>query len=110
MSPQRFDHLLTLVGPRIRKNDANFREAIPPAERLATALRFLASGESQHFLAFLFCLGRSTISQIITETCDAIYPAFLTVTYTLHARPMTGLIDRMKPQKISVIYGTFCMK
>ena len=35
MSPQRFDHLLTLVGPRIRKNDTNFREAIPPAESLS---------------------------------------------------------------------------
>ena len=47
MSPQRFDHLLTLVEPRIRKNDANFTKAIPPAESLAIALRFLASGESQ---------------------------------------------------------------
>ena len=35
MSPQRFDHLLTLVGPRINKNDTNVREAIPPAECLA---------------------------------------------------------------------------
>ena len=73
MSPQRFDHLLTLVGPRIRKNDTNFREVIPPAESLAIALRFLPSGESQQSLAFLFCVWRSTISQIITETCDAIY-------------------------------------
>ena len=32
MSPQRFDHLLTLVGPRITKNDTNFRGAIPTAE------------------------------------------------------------------------------
>ena len=59
MSPQRFDHLLTLVGPRIRKNDTNFKEAIPPAERLAITLRFLASGESQQSLAFLFRVGRS---------------------------------------------------
>ena len=73
MSPQRFDHLLTLVEPRIRKNDANFTKAIPPAERLAIPLRFLASGESQQSLAFLFRVGRSTISRIITETCDEIY-------------------------------------
>ena len=47
MTPQRFDHLLTLVGPRIRKNDTNFRKGIPPAKRLDITLRFLASGESQ---------------------------------------------------------------
>ena len=59
MSPQSFDYLLTLVGPRIRKKDTNFRKAIPPAERLAITLRFLASGESQQSLAFLFRVGRS---------------------------------------------------
>ena len=72
MSPQRFNHLLTLVGPRIRKKDTSFRKAIPPAERRAT-LRFLGSGESQQSLAFLFRVGRSTITRIIRETCDAIY-------------------------------------
>ena len=61
ISPQRFHHLLTLVGPRIRKNDPNFKEAIPPAERLAIAFTFLASGESQQSLAFLLRVGRSTI-------------------------------------------------
>ena len=72
MTPQRFDHLLSLVGPKIKKHDTNFRKAIPPAERLAITLRFLASGESQQSLAFLFRVGRATISRIIRETCDAI--------------------------------------
>ena len=77
MLPQRFDHLLTLVGPRIKKkNDINFRKDIPPAERLAVTLKFLASGESQQSLAFLFPVGRSTIAQFIRETCDAIYTNF----------------------------------
>ena len=44
MSPQRFDHLLGLVAPRMRKNDTNFRKA-PQAECLPIILRFLASGE-----------------------------------------------------------------
>ena len=69
--------MLTLVGPRIRKNDTNFRKGIPPAKRLDIALRFLASGESQQLLTFLGrCIGRSTISRIIRETCDAIYASF----------------------------------
>ena len=38
ISPQRFDHFLTLVGPRIKKNDTNLRKAIPPAERLVIIL------------------------------------------------------------------------
>ena len=45
ISPQRFDHFLTLVGPRIKKNDTNFRKTISPAELLVIILRFLASGE-----------------------------------------------------------------
>ena len=77
MTPQRFDHLLTLVGPRVRKNDTNFRKGIPPAKRLDITLRFLASGESQQYLTFLGrCVERSTISRIIRETCDAIYASF----------------------------------
>ena len=39
MSPERFDHLLSLVSPLITKNDTNFRKSITPAERLAVTLR-----------------------------------------------------------------------
>lgn len=77
MSPERFEHLLSLVGPSIVKKDTNFRKAIPPAERLALTLRFLASGESQISLSFSFRIGRKTVSQIISETCAAIYTCLL---------------------------------
>ena len=46
MSPNRFDHLLELINPMIMKKNA-VRVPIPPDERLAIALRVLASGESQ---------------------------------------------------------------
>ena len=39
-----FDWLLDLVTPLIVKEDTNYRAAIPPAERLAVTLRFLATG------------------------------------------------------------------
>ena len=55
---QRFDHLLRLVRPRIKKNNTNIRKAIPPAELPAIALRVLASGKSQQSFAFLFRFGR----------------------------------------------------
>ena len=67
MSPERFDHLLTLVAPFITKEDRDFRKPIPAAERLAVTLRFLASGDSQISLHYLFRIS-TTLSQIISET------------------------------------------
>lgn len=77
MSPERFEHLLSLVGPSIVKKDTNFRKVILPAKRLALTLRFLASGESQISLSFSFRIGLKTVSQIISETCAAIYTCLL---------------------------------
>lgn len=73
MSPERFDHLLQLVAPLIVKKDTRFRKAIPPRERLALTLRFLATGESQISLSFQFKIGRATVSKIVAETSEAIY-------------------------------------
>ena len=72
MSPERFEHLLSLVGPLIKKNDTNFRKAIPVAERLMLTLRFFASGDSQRSMSFLFLMGKKTVSRIISETSEAI--------------------------------------
>ena len=73
MSPERYDHLLRLVSPFITKEDTNLREAIPAGERLAVALWFLTSGESQQSLSFAYRIGKSTLSRILRETCDAIF-------------------------------------
>ena len=43
------------------------------AERLALTIRFLATGESQISLSFSFGIGKSTVSTIITENCDALH-------------------------------------
>lgn len=75
MSPERFDHLLSLVEPDIAKNQTNFREPISAAERLCLTIRYLATGDSQQSLSFAFRIGRSTVSGIIRETCVAIYSA-----------------------------------
>ena len=73
MSPDRFDHLLSLVSPIISKQSTNFREPISAGERLAITLRFLASGESQQSLSLAYRMGKATVSNVITETCDALY-------------------------------------
>ena len=65
MDEDHFNHLVSLVSPLIQKEDTCMREAISPAERVALnlvprafsgwvalTLRFLATGESFHSLAF----------------------------------------------------------
>ena len=62
-----------MVSPLISIQTTNFRKAIPAGERLSLTLRYLASGESQISLSFGYRIGKSTVSQIISETCKAIY-------------------------------------
>lgn len=80
ISPERFECLRKMVGTAIQNNNNNFREPISAEERLLTTLRFLATWSTQQSLAYSFRLGKSTISSIIIEKCDAIFN-FLKSTY-----------------------------
>jgi hypothetical protein len=86
MSPERFEHLLTLVAPLIIKKETVMRKAIEPAERLSLTLHHLAYGNSQQSNSFEYRIGKSTVSIIIRETCYAIWTAlhseYLTVPST----------------------------
>ena len=75
MTPSRFDHLLSLVGPAIIRQETNFRKPVSPGERLAVTIRYLATGDSMQTIAFSFRLGHSTVCEIIDDTCDAIWKA-----------------------------------
>ncbi|XP_046864368.1 putative nuclease HARBI1 [Xenia sp. Carnegie-2017] len=75
MSPERFDHLLSLMGPHIAKQTTRLRETISPSERLVITLRYLASGDSQQSQSFNFLIGRSTVCGIVKETCAGIWKA-----------------------------------
>ena len=75
MSPDRFNHLLSLVEPLIRKSDTRFRKSISASERLALTLRILATGDSQQTLSYSFRIGKATVSKTVSETCEAIYSA-----------------------------------
>ncbi|GIX97171.1 DDE Tnp4 domain-containing protein [Caerostris darwini] len=81
MTPIQFGHLLTLAGPIISKKNTNYRESIQTKDRLALTLRFLASGDLMVSLSYQFRIGRSTVSRIIRETCEALrdklYPIVL---------------------------------
>ena len=56
MTPERFDHLLLLVGPMLTKKSL-YREPISAGERLAVTLRFLATGDSQQTISFSYRIG-----------------------------------------------------
>ena len=75
MSPETFEHLLSLVGPLISKKDTHMREAIGAAERLSMTIHYLAYGDSQQSLSFAYRIARSTVSVIIHDTCAAIWEA-----------------------------------
>ncbi|XP_064475602.1 uncharacterized protein LOC135389490 [Ornithodoros turicata] len=72
MSPSRFGHLLGLLKERLTKNPWG-RPAIPPEQRLAITLRYLATGDSLKSLAFLFRVGFTTARRVVLETCEAIW-------------------------------------
>ena len=75
MSKERFDILLSQVGPLLAKRHyySPHRAEIPPAERLAVTIRYLATGNSQVSLSFNFRMGRSTVCMIVRETCKALW-------------------------------------
>ena len=59
ITPQRFPHMLSLVGPSITRSDTTFRCAISPGERLAITLCFLVTGDSMQTISFRYCVGHS---------------------------------------------------
>ena len=73
MSKERLDHLLNLISPRITKKDTQLRQAIPAMDKLYITLQFLADGRSQLSLALSYRIGRTTVSNIIKDVCNAIY-------------------------------------
>ncbi|XP_052125867.1 uncharacterized protein LOC127749901 [Frankliniella occidentalis] len=71
MTPDCFDWLLEKVGPFIRKRSN--RKSVSAGERLAITLRYLASGDSQSSLSYLFRVFNEAISKIVTETTAVIW-------------------------------------
>lgn len=75
MSATDFEFLLNKIGQRITRMDTNMRKCIPVQERLAVALRFLATGDSYASLSYLFKFSPQTVSKCVDEVCDALIDA-----------------------------------
>ncbi|CAF4884599.1 unnamed protein product [Pieris macdunnoughi] len=72
MSPTDFEYLLTIIAPKISRQDTIMRSAISPQDRLALTLRFLATGDSFTSLQYTFRISKQSMSCIVPEVCEAI--------------------------------------
>lgn len=73
MDKDSFKEILEYVKEEIKKQDTFFRKAICVEQRLTITLFYLSTGDSFKTLAILFRLGRSTVREIVFETCQAIW-------------------------------------
>ena len=71
MTRQTFDNLLSKVGPELLHAPTH-KLPISPKERLAMTLRTLATGDSHQTVSFSYRVGKTTVSNIVRETCQAI--------------------------------------
>ncbi|XP_054706919.1 uncharacterized protein LOC129216727 [Uloborus diversus] len=72
MSPATFDELCDALRPHFNFEATMMRKPIPFEERIATTMRFLASGCTYTDLMFEFRIGTSTISQLVKDVCTKI--------------------------------------
>ena len=70
--PEMFGELLTRVGARITKQNANYREALDPGVKRALTLRHLARGNKYHSMTYGWRVPHNTISLFIPKVCQAI--------------------------------------
>lgn len=72
MSVEKFEELLQMVEPTIRRESSPMRKPLTPRQKLETTLRFLASGDSLQSLSLLFRIPATTISSFLPEVMTAI--------------------------------------
>ncbi|XP_041480475.1 uncharacterized protein LOC121427962 [Lytechinus variegatus] len=76
VDPDMFRKLVARLTPKIKRQDTNFRLALPPGLKVAITLRFLATGNSYKSLSYGFRVAPNTIVSIVPEVCQAIYAEF----------------------------------
>jgi hypothetical protein len=72
MEPAMFQELHARLTPRLTKATTNWRAPLEPGLKLAVTLRFMATGNSFHSLAFDFRVAHNTISLFVKEVLEAI--------------------------------------
>ena len=107
MSRKMFQKLLKMIKPYIEKQRL-IREPIPPHTRLQICLRYLASGDSMTSISFAFRVGPNTVSNIIRETCTAIWSALKHSAFTpltadnWYQTALSQLISELREEEATV--------
>ena len=92
MDAATFEELLAHVAPRITYQDTRMRPAIPPAERLAITLRFLATGMNYFNCFFLQSTSFIVVVLLqeshfrVSSICIVSLPRQLAKSYRRHVR------------------------
>ena len=72
MSHADFQRILSYIEDITRKQVLDGNKVIPPKERLALTIRFLATAETYRSLSYQFRISTRAISYITKEVCEAI--------------------------------------
>ena len=105
MSPDRYEYLLSIVGPKLQRQKTHLREPISPSERLTLSLQYLASGESQQSLSFSFRISRTAISNILADTCEKISDSLCDI----YVQPRRSEVDWLNITEAAT-RGVLCKK
>lgn len=89
MNPEGFDFISEQISPLIQGKDGNMRKCLEPGLKLAVMLHHLAERVSHWCIADHCRLGRSTVSNIIQQTCDVLWQTLQPV----YLKPPTGPRD-----------------
>ena len=72
LSKDTFDYLCTELTPYLQYQDTHLRKAVSVKKRVAITLWSLASPAEYRTVSHLFGVGRSTVCEVVHETCQAI--------------------------------------
>ena len=72
LSKNAFDYLCTQLTPHLQYQDTHLRKAISVKKRVAITIWTLASSAEYRTVSHLFGVGRSTVCEVIHETCQAV--------------------------------------
>ena len=118
MSPERFDHLLSMACLYIKRKSCHSCDAIAVGGRLAVCLPYLSTGDSQNSQSFAFRIGHATKWRIYHcpirasyETVESIIKAticlhnYLCLTENAHYLPVVLSIVKVKQVKLFLETG-----
>ena len=112
MSNETFEIICNELQPHLQRQETRFRHPVTVEARVAVTIRRLATNVEYQIIAALFGLGRSTVGEIVIDTCEAINNHFMSRYIRVpHEDSLRDIVDGFKhqwgfPQAIGAIDGT----